>query len=291
MAAVLGMCALGPDGAGLDPAVPLTDLALVRGEGVFETIRVYGGKPFRLGAHLDRLAASAAAVGVDVPRDLAERAALTAAAGADGADAVLRVVATKGDLNLPPDATGLGVLYGLCTAIPGGLEEERAHGLTVTPLTIAADPLIRAASPWLLPAVKSTSYAVNMAATRAARARGADEAVFTGLGGELLESPTANLWWRAGEVLFTPALETGILAGVTRAALIELAPGLGHRVVEGVFTVEDLLAADEAFLASTVREIMPVVAVLGDDGRAPLGDGSPGPASAALQAALRSLAS
>jgi 4-amino-4-deoxychorismate lyase len=291
MATVYGLHALDATGAVLRPPVaPLTDLALIRGEGVFETIRLYGGKPFRLGAHLDRLAGSAAAVGVEVSRERAEAVALAAAAGADGRDAVLRVVATKGDLDLPPDATGLGVLYGLCTAVPAGLEAERARGLSLAPLTLAADPLVRAASPWLLPAVKSTSYAVNMAASRAAHRLGADDAIFTGLGGELLESPTANLWWRTGAALFTPALDTGILAGVTRAALIELAPGLGHRVVEGVFSVDDLLGADEAFLASTVREIMPVVALVRDGRRVPIGDGAPGPAAAALQAALRALA-
>ena len=84
-------------------------------------------------------------------------------------------------------------------------------------LTTAADPLVRAASPWLLPGVKTISYALNMAAQRTARARGADDAVLVGLGGELLEAPTANLWWRIGDTLHTPSLELGILAGITRA--------------------------------------------------------------------------
>jgi branched-subunit amino acid aminotransferase/4-amino-4-deoxychorismate lyase len=134
--------------------------------------------------------------------------------------------------------------------------------------------------------VKSTSYAVNMAAQRTARARGADDAVFVGLGGELLEAPTASLWWRAGDTLYTPALDLGILAGVTRSALCELAPGLGLRVLEGVFTAEDLAGAEEAFLSSSTREVMPVVQVDG----ARVGDGRPGPVAAELQMALRRLA-
>jgi 4-amino-4-deoxychorismate lyase len=153
-------------------------------------------------------------------------------------------------------------------------------------LTTATDPLVRAASPWLLPGVKTISYALNMAAQRTARAGGADDAVLVGLGGELLEAPTASLWWRTGQTLHTPSLELGILAGITRAVLCELAPGLGFKVLEGVFTAEDLAAADEAFLSSSTREVMPVVEVDG----IPVGDGRPGPAAADLQAALRRLA-
>jgi branched-subunit amino acid aminotransferase/4-amino-4-deoxychorismate lyase len=125
-----------------------------------------------------------------------------------------------------------------------------------------------------------------MAAQRAARARGADDAVLVGLGGELLEAPTATLWWRNGHTLHTPALDLGILAGITRAVLADLAPGLGLKVVEGVYTAEDLAAADEAFLSSSTREVMSVVEVDG----APVGDGRPGPAATGLQAALRDLA-
>jgi branched-subunit amino acid aminotransferase/4-amino-4-deoxychorismate lyase len=110
--------------------------------------------------------------------------------------------------------------------------------------------------------------------------------VFVGLGGELLEAPTASLWWRSGDTLSTPSLQLGILAGITRAALLELAPGLGFRVLEGVFTVEDLLGADEAFLSSSTREVMPVVEV---DGAA-IGDGTPGAVAGELQDALRRLA-
>ena len=153
-------------------------------------------------------------------------------------------------------------------------------------LTTAADPLVRAASPGLLPGVTRISYATNRAAQRAARARGADDAVLVGLGGELLEAPTASLWWRTGQTLYTPSLDLGILAGITRAVLCELAPGLGLKVLEGVFSAQDLAAADEAFLSSSTRELMPVVEVDG----APIADGHPGPVTADLQSALRRLA-
>jgi 4-amino-4-deoxychorismate lyase len=176
--------------------------------------------------------------------------------------------------------------FAICTDIPGSLEEERRRGLRLVLLTTATDPLVRAAAPWLLPGVKTISYAVNMAAQRAARARGADDAVLVGLGGELLEAPTANLWWRTGHTLHTPSLDLGVLAGITRTVLRELAPGLGLKVLEGVFTAEDLAAAEEAFLSSSTREIMPVVEVDG----APIATGDPGPTAAALQSALRALA-
>jgi branched-chain amino acid aminotransferase len=125
-----------------------------------------------------------------------------------------------------------------------------------------------------------------MAAQRTARSRGADDAILVGLGGELLEAPTATLWWRVGHTLHTPSLDLGILAGITRAVLLDLAPTLGLKVLEGVFTAEDLATADEAFLSSSTRELMPVIEVDGT----PIADGHPGPTTGDLHSALRHLA-
>jgi 4-amino-4-deoxychorismate lyase len=289
--AVLAVVATGP-GPALDPL----DLALVRGEAVFEAMRVYGGRPFRLRAHLDRLAASARAVELPLPDGLEELAG-RAVAAAGGTDVVLRLICTKGPEGsgepqggAPVDREGSGeggpAAFAICTDVPASFEAERRRGLRVVLLTTATDPLVRAASPWLLPGAKTISYAVNMAAQRAARARGADDAVLVGLGGELLEAPTASIWWRSGHTLHTPALDLGILAGITRAVLADLAPGLGLKVVEGVYTADDLAAADEAFLSSSTREVMPVIEVDG----APVAGGRPGPVAADLQAALRHVA-
>ena len=288
---VLAVVAAGPGvavgGVGGRPALDPLDLALVRGDAVFEALRVYAGRPFRLREHLDRLAASAAAVELPLPGGLAELAARAVAEAGDG-DAVLRLICTRGREESPavPAGDGGPAAFAICTELPASFEDDRRRGLRLVLLTTAADPLVRAASPWLLPGVKSISYATNMAAQRAARARGADDAVLVGLGGELLEAPTANLWWRSGQTLFTPALDLGILAGITRAVLCELAPGLGLKVLEGVFTAEDVAAADEAFLSSSTREVMPVIELDGT----PVGDGHPGPAAAGLPAALRHLA-
>jgi 4-amino-4-deoxychorismate lyase len=294
---VLAVVATGPgvvDGA--RPALDPLDLALVRGDAVFEALRVYAGRPFRLREHLDRLATSAAAVELPLPGGL-EELALRAVAEAGGGDAVLRLICTRGPegsgeprRGAPVDREGSGdggpAAFAICTDIPASFEPDRRRGLRLVLLTTAADPLVRAASPWLLPGVKSISYATNMAAQRTARAAGADDAVLVGLGGELLEAPTANLWWRSGHTLFTPSLDLGILAGITRAVLGELAPALGLKVLEGVYTAEDLAAADEAFLSSSTREVMPVVEVDGT----PIADGRPGPTATDLQAALRHLA-
>ena len=293
-----GVVGAGPGGAPVGvpsrPALDPLDLALVRGEAVFEALRVFGGRPFRLEAHLDRLAASARAIDLPLPGGLEDLAA-RAVAAAGGGDAVLRLICTKGPEGsgeprrgalVDRDGDGGPAAFAICTDIPASFEQERARGLRLVPLTTATDPLVRAASPWLLAGVKTISYATNMAAQRTARARGADDAVLVGLGGELLEAPTASLWWRTGQTLFTPSLDLGILAGITRATLCDLAPTLGLKVLEGVYTAEDLLAADEAFLSSSTREIMPVVEV----DATPIAGGHPGPTAATLQSALRQLA-
>jgi 4-amino-4-deoxychorismate lyase len=128
--------------------------------------------------------------------------------------------------------------------------------------------------------VKSTSYAVNMAAESEARARGADDAVFVRDDSVVLEGPVTNVWWRRGSILYTPSLDLGILAGVTRTVLLEVAPAAGYDVAEGAYPLADVLAAEEAFTTSSVREVMPVVDL---DGQ-PLGRG---PAADGLQQALR----
>ena len=136
----------------------------------------------------------------------------------------------------------------------------------------------------LLPGTKSVSYATHVAVEAEAKHRGVDDALLVDLDGTVLEGPVTNVWWREGELLVTPSLALGILAGETRAALIELAPKLGYRVEEGEYPLPRLLAADEVFTSSSVREVMPVVSV---DARAYVERG----AADRLQGALRRSAS
>ncbi len=276
--AVLGRGVVPPE----EPVLHADDEALLRGRAAFETMRVYGGRPFRLDDHLARLAGSAARIGLPAVDDDACHALARDALGAAGAgDAVLRLYWTAGreGTNAP---SGLA----LVSTVPPELEERRFRGLRVVALPLGFEADLRAVAPWMLGGVKSTSYAVNMAAEAEARRRGADDAVFLARDDVVLEGPVTNIWWRLERVLYTPALELGILAGVTRATVVEEAGALGYEVREGVFPLAHLAGAEEAFTSSSVREVMPVVEL---DGH-PVGDGAPGPAARELQAALRARA-
>lgn len=272
------LIALAVSGRGLvdpgEPVVHADDEGFLRGKGAFETTRLYRGVPFRFREHLQRLAASAKRLGLSLPNGIEELAA-QAVESAGPVDAFLRIYVTPGREEL-----GAPVALALVRELPPDLEDMRARGIGLIAVPLGIDP------PWFLGGVKSTSYAVNMVAVDEAKRRGADDAVFLARDGIVLEGPTTNLWWRRGEVLFTPSLDLGVLAGVTRAVLMEEAPGLGYRVEEGVYPVEELVGADEAFTTSSVREVMPVVALDGE----PIGHGRPGPAARALQEALRRVA-
>lgn len=259
-----------------EPVLHADDEGFLRGRGVFETLRVYGGRPFRLGEHLARLARSASRLGLSTPEPAQIEALATEALAAAGLeDAMLRIYATPGR-----EGHGAPALLVLVGDLPPSLEETRARGLRLVSVPLGYD------STWLLAGVKSTSYALNMAAVDEARRRGSDDALFVTRDEYVLEGSTTNVWWRRERTLFTPSLDLGILAGVTRAVLLDAAPALGYEVVEGAFPASDLAGAEEAFTSSSVREVMPVIAL--DD--APVGDGTPGPAARRLQAALRDTA-
>jgi 4-amino-4-deoxychorismate lyase len=256
------------------PSVHADDEAVLRGRAAFETVRVYAGRPFKLDEHLDRLASSAARIGIAAP-DPAEARELAALAldAAAAPDAVLRFYRTPGR-----EGAGEPGLLVLVSSLPTHLDRLRASGIRLVSLLG-----VQAEAPWLLGGVKSTSYAVNMAAEAEARRRDADDAVFVTEDDIVLEGPVTNVWWRRGATLFTPSLDLGILAGVTRNTLLELAPEAGYDVLEGRFALSALRAADEAFTSSSIRELMPVVQV----------DGEPiprGVAAEELQAALRAAA-
>jgi 4-amino-4-deoxychorismate lyase len=275
--------ALAVGGRGLvdphEPVLHADDEAFLRGRGAFETIRVYGGRAFRLDDHLERLAASSERLNLpdadtSTFRELAEQAITASGEG----DVVLRLYLTPGR-----EGEGRPTALAMVSTIPAVLEERRATGMRMITVPLGLDPSLRAEAPWLLGGVKSTSYAVNMAAEAEARRRGADDAVFLAAGRIVLEGPVTNVWWRRGRALFTPALDLGILAGVTRSTLLEEAASLGYDVHEGAYPAEELAAAEEAFTSSSVREVMPVIEL----DSVPIGAGAPGPAAGELQAALR----
>jgi branched-chain amino acid aminotransferase len=213
--------------------IPVADDGLLRGDGVFEMIRLYGGRPFTLAEHLDRLERSAAALILPVDRGTLEReiSALLDAFGED--DAALRIVLTRGGRRLL-----------LTEPLP-----EHPEALAVA--TVTYSPSV------ILTGVKSISYAANMQATRLAQATGADEAVLVRPDGIVLEAPTSALFWASAEGrLRTPALEAGILESITRARIVRELD-----VEEGEWSADELRGAREAFLASTTREVQAISAV------------------------------
>ena len=223
------VCAVAVAGRGLvDPREPVfaaDDEALLRGRSVFETARVYGGRPFLLDRHLARFAVSSERVRIPPP-DAVECGRL--------AELVIGACEDK-DLALRLYWTG-STLVATAAAIDPELEEQRSRGLRLATVSWSTGALAGA---------KSTSYAENMGAQDAAIADGADDALLVGYDGTVLEAPTANVWWREGERLLTPTLELPILAGVTRGVLLELTE---RETDEGVFPLAPLLEADEVFL-------------------------------------------
>ncbi len=220
-----------------EATVPMKDDGLYRGDGAFEVIRLYEGRPFALDDHLDRLERSAAAIELEFDRPALEREidALLAEAGAP--DGQLRLIVTRGGRRI------------------AAIEPIPAHAETLAVATVTYSPTV------ILNGVKSLSYAANMQATRLAKAQGADEAVLVRPDGTVLEPPTSAIFWVSPQgALRTPALEAGVLESITRDRLIK-----ALRVEVGEWPVADLRAAGEAFLASTTREIQAVSAI---DGKA-----------------------
>ena len=233
--------------------VPLKDDGLYRGDGAFEVIRLYEGRPFALTDHIDRLQRSGAAIEMEFDRPALESeiaALLTAAGDIDGQ---LRLIVTRGGRRI------------------AATEPVPAHAETVSVATVTYSTTI------ILEGVKSLSYAANMQATRIAKGRGADEAVLIRPDGTVLEPPTSSIFWASAEgPLRTSALTDGVLESITRDRLVKVLD-----VEQGSWQVDDLLGAHEAFLASTTREIQAVAAI---DGRQ-LGE-APGPRTREAQAAF-----
>jgi branched-chain amino acid aminotransferase len=226
--------AIGPTA---EATVPLRDDGLYRGDGAFEVIRVYAGRTFALGDHLDRLQRSAAAIELEFDRAAleAEIRALLAEHG-DG-DGQLRLIVTRGGRRI------------------AAIEPLPPHGESLRVATVTYSPSV------ILNGVKSLSYAANMQATRIAKSRGADEAVLVTQEGTVLEPPTSSIFWVSAEgSLRTPALGLGVLESITRDRLVRCL-----EVEEGTWPVEDLRGAREAFLASTTREIQAISAIDGGD--------------------------
>jgi branched-chain amino acid aminotransferase len=267
------------------PHLSVTDRGFQLGDGVFETLRARRGVAIELREHLDRLRESAGATEIPLPDDdriVRGIADLLRAEGLGGTeppgDAAMRITASRGPVEgrgmaISPDAPGTIAIQAWPFAPPGA--DLLARGLRITVATLRRDR----SSP--LAGVKSTSRAESVHAKLEASRRGADDALMLTLDGELSEATSANLFLVRGRELLTPPLSAAILAGTTRTWLLEHAPTLGLAPRELTLHLDDLLAADEAFLSSSVAGIVPLTRL---DERA-IGAGAPGATTVRLRAA------
>jgi branched-chain amino acid aminotransferase len=261
-----------------DAKISVYDHGLLYGDGVFEGIRSYGGKVFRLDRHLDRLYASARAIRLEIPLaiDAMARAVRDTLQANGITDGYIRLVVTRGAgyLGLDPRKTSNPQVIIITDHIELYPAELYEKGLAiVTASTIRNHPNA------LNPRIKSLNYLNNILAKIEGVDAGAPEALMLNHKGEVAECTGDNLFLvRRGE-LVTPPTDAGILEGITREAVIELARSAGHAVHEVALTRHDVYVADECFLTGTAAEVIPVVKC---DGR-PIGSGQPGPVTRDLR--------
>ena len=220
--------------AAAEATIPATDEGLLRGDGAFEVIRIYDGKPYALEEHFARLQRSAdnlrLEIDVEAVRTDAHRLLAENAAGPN--DGALRIVLTRGGRRL------------LLTEPLHDLPDRiRLKTITYSPTRV-------------LDGVKSLSYASNMLTRRLAQEQGADDALLVTPHGRVLEAPTASIFWVTDGEIKTPPLDDHILASITRALVIDISGATEHPC-----TLDDLIGADEAFLASTIREVHPIATI------------------------------
>jgi branched-chain amino acid aminotransferase len=260
-----------------DAKISVYDHGLLYGDGVFEGIRSYGGKVFRMEAHLERLWNSAKAILLTIPMSREEMAsAIEKTLSVNGIkDGYIRVVITRGagTLGLDPNRCGRPQVIIITDSIALYPEELYRKGLEIVTVSV-----LRNHPAALSPRIKSLNYLNNILAKLEGMQAGCVEALMLNHKGEVAECTGDNIFIVRGGELFTPSLEAGILEGITRDAVIELARAAGMVVHEGPLTKHDVHIADECFLTGTAAEVIPVVKV---DNRT-IGCGVPGPITRGL---------
>jgi branched-chain amino acid aminotransferase len=269
--------------------ISVFDHGFLYGEGIYETLRTYSGRPFLIERHLRRLRKSASMVSLDVPLTDAQLEARfdetvrAAGLGVDGREAYIRLLVTRGvgDLSYDPAATpDPSFVVIVKEQIDPPLEAYRDG------VPVILSSIVRNHPGSVNPLIKSNNLLNNALAMQEAVKRGAFEAVMRNYRGELAECTTANFFIVKNGAALTPPLDAGLLAGITREFVFELGAELKISVREQVLKDGDLLSADEVFLTSTTREIVPIVRV---DDRA-IDSGKPGPITLALLKEFRNKA-
>jgi branched-chain amino acid aminotransferase len=268
-----------------DARVSVLDNGFAFGDSVYEVLRTYGGLAFEPGRHFHRLRASAARLGFSIPASdadlLAQADALLGRSG--NGESYIRIIVSRG--------------LGDCS-----YNFERVQGPTVVMIQKALPPYpawhyedgvkvaavgVRRNHPRALdPAIKSSNLLNNILAVREAQSRGAEEPVLLNQEGFVAEGASTNVFLARKGTISTPPLSAGILAGITREVVLELLPGLGIPFREEPLHLDELLAADEAFVTSTTREVVPVRQV----DETPVGGGRPGPLTRRVIEAFRAYA-
>jgi branched-chain amino acid aminotransferase len=268
-----------------DAKISVFDHGVLYGDGVFEGIRAYGGKVFRLKQHIDRLFASAKTILLDIPMTPAAVTAMVEDCIRVNAlsDAYVRLVVTRGigDLGLDPRKCAKATVFCIADKIALWPPDVYERGLSLVTVSTPVNT-----PNGLPPQVKSLNYLSHIMGKVEAINAGADEALMLEATGEVAEGSGQNLFCVNGRSLRTPPGFQGILRGVTRQAVIELAREAGYEVREETITRYDLYTADEVFLTGTAAEIIGVTKV---DGRV-LSGGSVGPVTKDLAARFKQLA-
>lgn len=248
--------------------IPVDDLAVLRGYGIFDLLRTYHGRPFMLGEHLDRLRHSADQVNMKLPwtrNELIRVVRNTLKRNAHHRESNVRVIITGGsspDFITPPDKPRLLVLV---TPLPTYPEWWYTRGVKLITVTSERN----------IPGVKSTNYMAATMALAKAREREAIEAVYVNGDGHVLEGATSNIFAFFKDRLFTP--DTGILPGITRKIVLEIVQGV-YDIKAGIIARDELVNADEVFITSSNKEVVPVVQL----DRLTIGDSTPGPRTKAV---------
>ncbi len=267
-----------------EASVSVYDHGFLYGDGVFEGIRAYDGRIFKLDEHVARLYESARHIMLEIPLSPeAFAAAIVETVRASGLrDAYIRPVVSRGpgDLGLDPRRCRGATVVIIVDSIRLYPQEAYERGLRVITATVR-----RPAADVLNARIKSLNYLNNILARIEANQAGAHEALMLNQGGYVCECSADNIFIVRGSALLTPAAHLGLLGGITRATVLSLGRELGLAAEECVFTLHEVYTADECFVTGTGAEVAPVVEV---DGRR-IGDGRPGPATHRLIAAFRDL--
>ncbi|HEY40687.1 MAG TPA: hypothetical protein G4O18_02380 [Dehalococcoidia bacterium] len=264
-----------------DARIAALDYGFLYGYGLFETMRAYEGKVFRLKRHLDRLATSAGTLGIAIDKSVLSSAVMDTLHANGLSDARIRLTVSIGEGSAVPDTTTCGRPTVLVVAaeyrpFPGEVYEKGFRAIVSS---------VRRNSQSPISGMKSLNYLESMLARQEARNAGVDEAICINEEGFLAEASMSNVFLVVDGVLKTPRISSGILPGVTREAVLELAKKSKIPASEGDITLEELIQSDEAFLTNSVMEVMPLTEV---DGR-PIGSGTPGQVTWKLTAAYEEM--